>query len=239
MSPRRHTPDAGRQRRRVANLSSLIAVLVLSGCSSIQRDPPLQVWPDMRLQPRFEAQGSTGLFPDGRQSRRRPDGVLARGHVDEMDVFNTGLMENGQYVGKMPIEVTEAVLTEGRWRFNTYCAPCHDQTALGRGMVPQRWPAWQPANLTEQRVVELADGDIFNVITYGRRTMPPYGPQNRAAERWAIIAYLRVLQRAAHGTVNDVPEELRSSLEYKGPPPGSEPAQPAPEQTPADGKAKQ
>src|SRR6202023_932673 len=61
-----------------------------------------------------------------------------------------------------------------------------------------------------------ADGDIFNVITYGRRTMPPYGYQNRPEDRWAIIAYVRVLQRAAHGTINDVPPELQSSVQYKG-----------------------
>jgi mono/diheme cytochrome c family protein len=83
-------------------------------------------------------------------------------------------------------------------------------------MVPKRWPAWQPQNLMEDRIVELADGDIFNVITYGRRTMPPYGAQNRPEDRWAIIAYVRVLQRAAHGTMNDVPPEVRSSVEYKG-----------------------
>lgn len=209
---------------RIAAVS--FAALALLGCSNVQRTPPIQVWPDMRLQPRFEAQGTTGLFPDGRQSRRRPEGVVARGHLLEDNVFNTGLLDNGDYVGKMPIEVTEEVLREGEWRFNTYCAPCHDRTGLGRGMVPQRATNWQVQNLMEQRVVELADGDIFNVITYGRRTMPPYGAQNQPAERWAIVAYLRLLQRAAHGTIEDVPEPLRSSLEYKPPPPGMEPPPP-------------
>ncbi len=204
----------------------ILAMLALAGCSNIQRDPPFQLWPDMRLQPRFEAQGATGLFPDGRQSRRRPDGVVARGHLLEDNIFNTGLLDNGDYVGKMPIEVTEDVLTEGHWRFNTYCSPCHDQTGLGKGMVPQRWTAWHPANLMDQTIVDLADGDIFNVITYGRRTMPPYGAQNRPAERWSIIAYLRVLQRSAHGTLADVPPEEVSSLEYKPPPPGEEPQPP-------------
>jgi mono/diheme cytochrome c family protein len=137
--------------------------------------------------------------------------------------MNTGLLENGMYVGKMPVEVNEALLVEGEWRFNAYCSPCHDRTGTGNGMVPLRWAArggvWQPANLTEDRVVEFADGDIFNVITYGRRTMPSYGAQNRPNERWAIIAYVRVLQRAARGSINEVPEELRGTVEYKGPPP--------------------
>jgi mono/diheme cytochrome c family protein len=207
-------------------LAVILAALALSSCSSVQRDPPFQLWPDMRLQKRFEAQASTDLFPDNRTSRRRPDGVVARGHLHEDDVLNTG-MEGALYVGKSPVPVTEALLEEGHWRFNTYCSPCHDQTGLGHGMVPQRWTAWRPANLMDPRVVEMADGDIFNIITYGRNTMPPYGAQNRAPERWAIIAYLRVLQRSAHGSVNDVPEQLRSSLAYKGspaPPPSAAPA---------------
>lgn len=192
-----------------------VAALLLVGCSDVQRDPPLQVWPDMKFQKKFKPQRSTDLFPDSRESRVPPEGTIARGHMLEQDVFNTG-MDGKLYVGKSPVKATEAVLEEGHWRFNTYCSPCHDETGLGRGMVPKRWPAWQPQNLMEDRILEMADGDIFNVITYGRRTMPPYGFQNRPEDRWAIIAYLRVLQRAAHGTMNDVPENLRSSVVYKG-----------------------
>ena len=192
-----------------------MAALALAGCSSIQRDPPIQVWPDMRIQKKFKPQRSTDLFSDNRQSRRPPEGAIARGHMLEDNPLNTG-MDGKLYVGKSPVPVTEALLTEGHWRFNTYCSPCHDETGLGKGMVPKRFPAWQPQNLMEDRIVQMADGDIFNVITYGRRTMPPYGAQNRPEDRWAIIAYVRVLQRAAHGTINDVPAELRSSVEYKG-----------------------
>jgi mono/diheme cytochrome c family protein len=216
-----------------------LGVLTLSGCSGVQRTPPIQVWPDMRMQPKFEAQQSSGLFVDGRASRRRPDGVIARGHMLEDSPMNTGMQPDGQYVGKSPVAITPAVLAEGEWRFNTYCAPCHDKTALGRGMVSQRWTAWQPANLTEQRLVEAADGDLFNVISYGRRTMPPYGSQNRPEERWAIVAYLRVLQRAQHGTLNDVPEGARTGLEYKpGPPPVEVPSLET-EPNPAKGAPKQ
>ena len=194
---------------------AMAAMLGLAGCSGIQRDPPLQVWPDMRYQKKFKPQRSTDLFADTRESRRPPDGTIARGHMLEDTPFNTG-MDGKLYVGKSPVKVTEAVLEEGRWRFNTYCSPCHDETGLGKGMVPTRFPAWQPQNLTEDRIVQMADGDLFNVITYGRRTMPPYGNQNRPEDRWAIIAYVRVLQRAAHGTLSDVPAELQSSVQYKG-----------------------
>jgi len=102
--------------------------------------------------------------------------------------------------------------------------------------------ALHPADLTQTRLIEASDGDLFNVITYGRRTMPPYGAPNRPAERWAIIAYVRVLQRAGHGSLNDVPEQTRSALTYKpGPPPIEVPSiDEAPSKdgkaAPADGK---
>jgi mono/diheme cytochrome c family protein len=192
-----------------------LAALLLTGCSSIQRDPPVQIWPDMKFQKKFKPQLSTDLFPDHRQTRPAPAGTIARGHMREDTPFNTG-MEGKLYLGKNPLPITEEVLAEGQLRFTIYCTPCHDRTGLGKGMVPKRALNWQPANLMEDRLVQAADGDIFNVITYGRRTMPPYFAQIRVEERWAIIAYLRVLQRAAHGTMNDVPPEMQASVQYKG-----------------------
>jgi mono/diheme cytochrome c family protein len=199
-----------------------IALALLTGCSSIQRTPPLEVWPDMKHQDRFRVQLSTERYPelakifeDGRQTRGLPEGVVARGRMREDNTMNTG-MDGKLYVGKMPIEVTEAVLANGQAQFNIYCSPCHDRTGMGKGMVAQRAVTWQPANLTEDRVVQLADGDIFNVITYGRRTMPPYFSQIPVEQRWQIISYLRLLQRAAHGSMNEVPEDQRSGVEYKG-----------------------
>jgi mono/diheme cytochrome c family protein len=223
--------------------SVVLAGLTLAGCSGPQRDPPFQLWPDMKFQPKFRAQLATDLFADHRESRAAPAGAIARGHMQDDTPFFTG-MEGKLYVGKMPVPVTEELLTEGQWRFTTYCTPCHDRTGLGKGMVPLRWPAWQPQNLMDDRIVQMADGDIFNVITYGRRTMPSYAVQNRPGERWAIIAYVRVLQRAAHGTINDVPDAERASLEYKGPPPAppTPPGQAAPGQAapaaPAQGNPK-
>lgn len=191
----------------------LLLPLLLGGCSSIQRDTPIQVWDDMKHQPKFKAQSELDLdvFPDHRSNRLPPEGTVARGHLEEDTPFFTG-MENGMYVGKSPVPVTVAGLQQGQRRFNTYCSPCHDQTGMGHGIVPTRVPAWQPSNLTEDRVVQFADGDIFNVITNGRRTMPAYRYQIVVADRWAIISYVRALQRAAHGKPEEVPAEFRAAL---------------------------
>jgi mono/diheme cytochrome c family protein len=190
-----------------------LAALVLTGCSTIQRDPPPEVWDDMKRQGKFEPQHETDLymFADHRQSRRPPEGTIARGHMTEDTPYYTG-MDGDKYVGENPVPVTTDLLKKGQWRFTTYCTPCHDRQGLGQGIVPVRTPTWQPSNLMDDRVVEFADGDIFNVITNGRRSMPAYRFQIAVEDRWAIIAYLRVLQRAQHATMEDVPEAQRTEL---------------------------
>jgi hypothetical protein len=190
----------------------LVALVFLTGCSSIQRDPPIEVWDDMKRQGKFKPQMENDLFADHRDSRVPPAGVVARGHLDENNPYNTG-MDGEMYVGKSPVPVSMELLTKGQAKFGTYCTPCHDKVGMGQGIVPTRVPTWQPSNLMEDRVVQFADGEIFNVITNGRRTMPAYKYQVSVEDRWAIIAYLRVLQRAGHGSMEDVPADRRTELQ--------------------------
>ena len=181
------------------------ALLLLAGCSSVQRDTPLQVWDDMKHQQKFKAQAPVvGIFEDGRSNRLLPEDTVARDNYFDASPYSTGL-ENNMYVGKNPVPVTLELLEQGQTKFNIYCSPCHDQTGMGHGIVPTHVPTWQPSNLTEDRVVQFADGDIFNVITNGRRTMPSYQYQVVIADRWAIVAYVRALQRAAHSKPDEVP----------------------------------
>jgi mono/diheme cytochrome c family protein len=195
-------------------LPIVLAAFVLAGCSGVQRDPPIQVWDDMKQQPKFHPQGENDLpfLSYGRDARRPPEGTVARGHMTEQTAYFTG-MEGDLYVGKSPVPLTPALLHLGQMKFNTYCQPCHDKTGSGQGIVPAHIPTWQPSNLTEDRVVQFADGDIFNVITNGRRSMPPYRFQIAVEDRWAIIAYVRALQRAAHSTKADVPADHATDLQ--------------------------
>ncbi len=190
-----------------AVLGITLAMTLLAGCSSIQRDPPVQVWDDMKHQPKFKAQSElleTDLLAHRRISQLPQEDTIARGHLHEDSAINTG-REGGMYVGKMPIAITPELIKAGQTKFNIYCSPCHDQTGMGKGIVPSRVPTWQPSNLTEDRVVQFADGDLFDVISNGRRTMPGYKFQIVTQDRWAIIAYVRALQRAAHAKPDDVP----------------------------------
>ena len=115
-------------------------------------------------------------------------------------------------MGKNPLPIDTATLAHGQERFNIYCSPCHSRVGDGKGIVPRRETSWQPTNLHDERIEKMVDGEIFQVATYGRRSMHGYRYQTTARDRWAIVAYVRALQRAYSGTVEDVPAGQRASL---------------------------
>ncbi len=188
-----------------------VAVLVLAGCAGPQRSTPIEVWPDMDRQEKYKPQTVSPLFSDGRSNRRPIEGTVAVGYLKEDVVFHTGV-DKGMWVGKNPVPVTPDLLRRGQQRFNIYCSPCHDRTGQGAGPVSKKELSWQPTNLMEDRIQTMPDGEIYEVVSQGRRSMPGYRFQVEERDRWAIIAYLRALQRSTRGTVNDVPANLRPEL---------------------------
>lgn len=207
------------------SLKALLAaapLLLLTGCSVIQgtsRNPPIQVWPDMRKQEKFLAQSSveTGgelskIFKDGRANRRPVEGTVARGQLRLENVMSTGLVNVTTYAGQNPLALNADVLKLGQAKFNVYCAPCHDQTGSGQGIVNKREPTYKPGNLHEDRIKAMADGEIFYVLANGRRTMPSYRFQLSEQERWSVVYYVRALQRTTQGTLADVPEDKKATL---------------------------
>jgi hypothetical protein len=188
-------------------VAPILLAVVAVGCGS--NNPPVEIFSDMRRQPKYLPQEASALFADGRASRPPVPGTVARGELKEDTVFYTGTRDGNYVANPLPLDLT--VLKRGQERFNIYCAPCHDRTGAGRGIVAQR-SLWLPINLQEQRIRDMADGQLFDTITHGKRTMPGYRFQIPERDRWSIVAYVRALQRATSGTVNDVPQELRGDL---------------------------
>jgi mono/diheme cytochrome c family protein len=91
---------------------------------------------------------------------------------------------------------------------------CHGATAAGNGVTKQ-YGLTTVVTLQDERIRKMADGEIFNTITNGKNTMMAYGPNITVADRWAIIAYLRALQRSQNAGIADVPEQHRAELEKK------------------------
>jgi mono/diheme cytochrome c family protein len=140
------------------------------------------------------------------------------------DYYNTGKMGDNWGTG-IAVEVTRELMERGQQRFNITCAMCHGAAAMGNGIVKQHGLA-TVVSLQDERIRKMSDGEIFNTITNGKNTMMAYGPNIIVPDRWAIIAYLRAIQRSQNAAVADVPEENRANLDKQAEnkPPEAKPA---------------
>lgn len=101
-----------------------------------------------------------------------------------------------------PVPVTMESLQRGRDLYDTYCVVCHGERGLGNGYIVPRYP--KPPALTSSKIRGYADGQIYHIITNGQNTMPHYRGQLRPMERWAIVNYVRALQRAEYPEKKDI-----------------------------------
>lgn len=193
-------------------LCTVLVVAIAGKRGSISRRPPIELFPDMNRQPKLRPQTPDTYFADGKASRLPIAGTIAREDRYEDIPVNTGRVAGKtNFVETLPVEVTAKLMARGQQRFNINCSPCHGPQADGNG-ITKKYGMPTVANLHDKRIVEMADGEIFNTITYGKNLMGPYGPNVTVDDRWAIIAYLRALQLSQLGTVDDVPEVMRSTL---------------------------
>jgi len=165
---------------------------------------------DMHDQPRFEPLEANAFFSDGRASRPLIKGTVARGHLRLDKHFYTGKID-GELVAAFPFPITEDVLKRGRQRYDIFCAPCHDKTGSGNGMIVQRGFR-PPPSFHIERLRGVPVGHLFDVMTSGLGAMYDYADRVSARDRWAIAAYIRVLQRSQNAAIEDVPEEIQKEL---------------------------
>jgi len=122
------------------------------------------------------------------------------------------------WVEIIPVKVDRGILEHGRERYDVYCSPCHGLAGFGDGMVAKRADellegTWTPPTSFHTDLLrERPAGHLFNTISNGIRNMPAYGPQIPVEDRWAIVAYVRALQRSQNATVDDVPPDIRAQL---------------------------
>ena len=196
---------------------------------SFKDQPRVELIQDMAKQPHYGPQQPSALFGDGRAMRPPPPGTIARNVEPTDSHFTQGMVaatdDRGanvmRFATSLPatIEINPRLLHRGAQMYAAYCAVCHGHDGYGDGPVNIRAlelkePGWVAAmSLHEPAVAAQADGYLFSVITHGVRTMPPHGSMIRRADRWAIVAYLRVLQRSQHATLDDVPADRRAQLQ--------------------------
>src|SRR5437762_10543543 len=184
------------------------------------RKPPLYIFPDMEWQLKLRPQKENSFFTNGISSQVAPAGTIARsmpiqaagGPVFpyEDSPVNTGrVLGTTNFVENNPLPITADLLKRGQQRFQINCSPCHGAMADGNGITKKIGAMAVVANLHDKRIVSMADGEIFYVISNGRNLMGAYGPTVTVQDRWAIVAYLRALQFSHLATIDDVPQDLR------------------------------
>jgi mono/diheme cytochrome c family protein len=180
--------------------AALLAAALLAGCRQ-----------DMHDQPRYEPLEANPFFADGRASRPQVAGTVARGQLREDEHFYAGLV-NGEPATTFPAAVTREMIERGRQRFEIFCTPCHGRLGDGQGMVAQRGfrnpPTYHSEQLREQPV-----GHFFDVITNGFGAMYSFNDRIPAADRWAIVAYIRTLQFSQAAPLNELPAAVRQEFE--------------------------
>jgi mono/diheme cytochrome c family protein len=131
------------------------------------------------------------------------EGTVARGLLDADVAYHQGVTESGAYVAKAPVELTRAFLYRGKERYEIYCQPCHGATGAGDGIVV-RSGLVPPPSFHDATVKAMPDGQIYSAIYNGVRTMSSYRTQIPAEDRWAIVSYIRALQRSQSATATDL-----------------------------------
>lgn len=182
--------------RRVLGSLALLSAVALTGCARgcTSSRPPIHLNPSMDHQPKVLTQTASSFFFNGSSMREPVPGTVAIGELKEDTALFTGKAADGQYVSTIPIAADAARLERGRQRYVIYCQPCHDARGDGRGILFQRASVPTPSYHSE-RVLNYTDGQIFDVITNGSGLMAGYRWPIPASDRWAIVAYVRELQR--------------------------------------------
>jgi len=259
--------------------TTVLIVLVFGVRGTKTTNPPLEIFDDMKRQPKYHAQGESAFFADRRDMRTPPRGTVAYGGSDYAsdagrptqnpdmlqadDLFYRGttaldpkvndavgaasvfgVLGSGRdpaalaraeaarviweskprvWVRGIPAQVTapddprwqlitREFLRRGQEQFKITCALCHGTTGQADGITTKHGMVGV-ANLHDddsRRIVQMPDGELFNVITNGKQTMKGYGAQIKPADRWAIVAYVRALQLSQRAPKSSVlAEQLR------------------------------
>ncbi|MCX5659448.1 MAG: cytochrome c [Planctomycetota bacterium] len=202
--------------------------LIARSRATTSEKPRVHLMMDMANQPRYSTQQPSTVFADGRAMRAPVPGTVARGMLADNDHYDRGfeLVKAGEgewqisYFNGLPanVKLDSRMLTRGQTVFNIYCSACHGRDGYGHGAVNERAlekqePKWVPAaNLHTDEIRSRVDGHIYNTIRNGIRTMPGYGSQIDVKDRWAVVAYVRALQRSQNATLDDVPSDQRDKI---------------------------
>jgi mono/diheme cytochrome c family protein len=180
----------------------VVTALIVSGLTYITLNHLMYVPPFdwMMEQDKQISQERSEFFADGFGMRNPVEGTVARGNIPYEFMGVAAPMETLTN----PLLPTREVIELGERKYLTFCSPCHGNHGDGDARLRGQFP--NPPTLHSTRGREMSDGMLYHIIMNGQNIMPSYAPQTTEEERWAIINYIRVLQRAKNATSVDIQE---------------------------------
>ena len=205
---------------------SVISIAGFRGSTALK--PPIEIFPDMDRQYKLKPQTEFGFYKDGRSDRLPVVGAVARGDVWNEKLFSSdyenqrfaepelylGKDQSGNYLDKIPVEVTADLMALGQQKYAIFCAVCHGAAGDGKG-ITSKYGVVGNMNYHNDLIRNQPDGEIYNTIVNGKGQMYPYNDKLTMEERWAVVAYVRALQYSQMATMKDVPQAHQSILEAK------------------------
>lgn len=206
-------------------LTIVTVVTILGFRGTTSEKPPLEVFPDMDRQAKYKPQGENSFFQDGRNDRPIPENTVARGNfLDYQEVFSPdfedsrlgdtayrkGKNPDGSFYEGFPLEVSHQLMEKGRKKYGIFCAVCHGAAGDGKGVTSDYGVL--ATSYHDDRLRNESEGYLFDVIMNGKGLM--YGLQDRLnpEEAWAIVLYVRALQRSQQADAEDVPAGKRKEM---------------------------
>jgi mono/diheme cytochrome c family protein len=167
-----------------------LALVLLAACG----------WDANRMndQPRCEPGDRTPWLPDQRCDQAPPPNVVAWREIVAP-------------VAAHPPSPT--TIARGADRFSRFCAPCHGPLGDGNSAVARDMVLRPPRSLHDPKVVGSPDGELYRTIVAGYGMMPAYGTYLGESDRWAIVHYVRVLERSQATKLAELPAPHREEAQ--------------------------
>jgi mono/diheme cytochrome c family protein len=195
-----------RRARGSAHLSMTLGLL--AGClSQSATDRALE---RMNEQPRYDVYEASRFFRNGMTMQVPPAGTVARDAVLDRGLA-TGRSASGAYLTTLPLPVTPELLQLGRTRFRIFCGACHGVGGYGGSLVAANLAERRPPSLRSPAVRGLPAGFLYEVIARGLGRMPSYAAQLPVEQRWAVVAYLKQLQRSPNAGPGERADSIRGA----------------------------
>ncbi len=190
----------------------LACTVVVSSCfrGTPTENSSIHLILNMDDQEKFEPFEKNTFFKNESAMRMPVPGTVAR------DDSLTEVSEEHSHHLTNPLKLSSSVMERGQQRYNIYCSPCHGAVGDGKGIVALRGATLgfvPPTDFHSDAMIKTTDGHIFHVITNGIRNMKPYAYQVSENDRWAIIHYIRALQRSQNASIKDVPVSMRDKVQ--------------------------